>query len=180
MRMRLIIVAGMPGSGKEEFLTVARGMGVPFLRMGDIVREYHASAGPAAEGMTTGQFAGAERDRHGPNIWARRALERMTGEVFLVDGCRSMDEVSAYRELTPDVSIVGIHACPEERYRRLVKRAREDAPRDREEFRARDSREIGWGLAEVMALSDRMIVNDRSLYLFREDAKRLLRRMSWP
>jgi len=54
------------------------------------------------------------------------------------------------------------------------------APRDREEFRARDSREIGWGLAEVMALSDRMIVNDRSLYLFREDAKRLLRRMSWP
>ena len=47
--MRIILVAGMPGAGKEELLTVARGMGLPFVRMGDLVREAYAEAGGDAE-----------------------------------------------------------------------------------------------------------------------------------
>ena len=47
----------MPGSGKEELLNVARGMGLPFLRMGDLVREAHAARGAEADGMTVGQFS---------------------------------------------------------------------------------------------------------------------------
>ena len=38
IHMRILLIAGMPGAGKEELLNVARSMGVPFLRMGDIVR----------------------------------------------------------------------------------------------------------------------------------------------
>lgn len=162
--MRILLIAGMPGAGKEELLGVARSMGVPFLRMGDIVREFHASSGTD---LSVGAYASSQREELGKDIWARRALERMHGDVFLVDGCRSMDEVRAYRGLSDDVLIVGIYAPPSARYERLVKRARDDAPRSIEEFEARDSREMGWGLSDVLALADVMIPNDIDLESFK-------------
>ena len=173
--MKLIVVAGMPGAGKEEFLNVARDMDIPFLRMGDLVRELYPKRGEEDRDLTLGQFANIERERHGYNIWAKRALERMSGNIYLIDGCRSMDEVMAYRSLSDDVNIVAIHAPPRIRYDRLVKRQRDDAPRNVEEFDARDSREMGWGLADVIALSDHLIVNDGSLEKFREEASAYLR-----
>lgn len=173
--MKLIVVAGMPGAGKEEFLNVARDMDIPFLRMGDLVRELYPKRGDEDRDLTLGQFANIERERHGYNIWAKRALERMSGDIYLIDGCRSMDEVMAYRSLSDDVNIVAIHAPPRIRYERLVKRQRDDAPRNVEEFDARDSREMGWGLANVIALSDHLIVNDGSLEKFREGASAYLR-----
>ena len=78
-----------------------------------------------------------------------------------------MDEVRAYRSLGEDIVILGISAPPSARYERLVRRGREDAPRSIDEFDARDSREMGWGLAEVLALADVMIVNDSDLETFR-------------
>ena len=173
--MKLIVVAGMPGAGKEEFLNVARDMDIPFLRMGDLVRELYPKRGDEDRDLTLGQFANIERERHGYNIWAKRALERMSGNIYLIDGCSSMDEVMAYRSLSDDVNIIAIHAPPRIRYDRLVKRQRDDAPRNVEEFDARDSREMGWGLANVIALSDHLIVNDGSLEKFREEASAYLR-----
>ena len=169
--MKVLLVAGMPGAGKEELLTVARSMGLPFLRMGDIVRECHSGSGTS---LTVGAFANAQREELGKDIWARRALERMSGDVFLVDGCRSMDEVRSYRNLSDDVVIVGIYAPPMDRYSRLVARGRDDAPKSMEEFEARDSREIGWGLAEVLALADVIVPNDSDLSTFKIKAAEAL------
>ncbi len=162
--MRILLIAGMPGAGKEELLGVARAMGVPFLRMGDIVREHHASSGTQ---LSVGAYASAQREELGKDIWAKRAIERMHGDVFLVDGCRSLDEVGSYRRLSDDVVIVGIYASPADRYERLVRRGRDDAPRDIAEFESRDAREMGWGLSDVLALSDVMILNDSDLETFR-------------
>ena len=176
--MKLIVVAGMPGAGKEEFLNVAVSMGIPFIRMGDLVREMYPKRGPEDKDLALGQFASIERERHGYNIWAKRALERMDGDIYLIDGCRSMDEVKAYRSLTDDVNIVAIHTPPMMRYARLVKRQRDDAPKNMEEFEARDAREMGWGLAEAIVLSDHLIVNDGSLEEFRKKAEAYLRKLS--
>ncbi len=169
--MKVLLVAGMPGAGKEELLTVARSMGLPFLRMGDIVRECHSESGTS---LAVGAFANAQREELGKDIWAKRALQRMSGDVFLVDGCRSMDEVRSYRNLSDDVVIVGIYAPPKDRYSRLVARGRDDAPKSMEEFEARDSREIGWGLAEVLALADVIVPNDSDLPTFKIKAAEAL------
>lgn len=173
--MKLIVVAGMPGAGKEEFLNAAMGLDIPFIRMGDLVRELYPNRSADDKELTLGQFANIERERHGYNIWAKRALERMDGPIYLIDGCRSMDEVQAYRSLTDDVIIVAIHAPPKVRYDRLVKRQRDDAPKNLDEFNARDAREMGWGLADVIALSDHLIVNDGPLEDFRRAASDYLR-----
>jgi len=175
--MNLIIIAGMPGAGKEELLSVAKGMNIPFIRMGDIVREYHSNRPSEDANLSVGQFAGIERNRRGSNIWAKRALDRMYGNIFLVDGCRSMEEILAYRELSNAVNIIGIHSSPKTRYTRLVKRARDDAPANIDEFNARDNREISWGLAEVIALSDLLIVNEGTLQDFYSDAANVIRKV---
>jgi len=173
--MRIIIVAGMPGAGKEEFLSVADSMGIPSIRMGDVVRDAYSMSPERDTGTGVGDFASAERARFGKNIWAKRTIERLDGRMFLVDGCRSMDEVGSFRELGEDVLVVGIHSPPEQRYERLVKRGRDDAPKSIDEFKKRDSREISWGLAEVIATSDMMIVNASSLDEFHSASDKILR-----
>ena len=176
--MRLIITAGMPGAGKEEFLNAAQGCGFPFIRMGDIVREFYAKRDDSDRDLSTGQFANLERQRHGFDIWAKRAVEKMSGNVFMIDGCRSMDEVRAYKNITDDVTVIGIFASPSTRYERLVARGRDDAPKNIEEFQARDRREMDWGLAETMALADFMVINESSLEDFRKDVSTVMKRFS--
>jgi len=173
--MKIIIVTGMPGAGKEEFLSIAGSMGIPSARMGDAVRESYSNSPDRENGLNVGEFANAERKRFGKNIWAKRTIEKMSGGLFLIDGCRSMDEVRSFRELSDDVLVIGIHSPPKQRYERLVRRGRNDAPKDTAEFNERDSREISWGLAEVIALSDVMIVNDSSLDRFHSAAENVLK-----
>lgn len=175
--MRIIIVTGMPGAGKEELLNVAVGMGMPFIRMGDLVREGYSSSGAASEGLSVGAFASREREKHGMDIWAKRAVERMSGSIFLVDGCRSMDEVRSYKGLSDNVVLVSVHSSPMIRYARLIRRGREDAPRDLSEFDERDKRELSWGLGEAIALSDVMIDNSGTLDEFRVRSGMILERL---
>jgi dephospho-CoA kinase len=169
--MKILLVTGMPGAGKEELLNVARTMDIPFLRMGDIVREFHQTSGAAEQGLSVGQVANGEREKHGKDIWAKRAIERMSGDIFLVDGCRSLDEVNSYKGLSDQVYIIGVHAPRMIRYDRLVRRGREDAPKDIQEFDERDNRELGWGLGNVIALSDILIINNSDLDSFREKVR---------
>ena len=160
--MKIFIITGMPGSGKEELLTVARGMDIPFLRMGDIVRD-HYSKYRSRKGFTIGEYADQIRKKKGKDVWAKEAMEQMSGDIFLVDGCRSMEEVDSFRTLSEDVYIIAIHSSPEARYDRLVKRGREDAPSEWVEFADRDTREMSWGLAELIALADIMLINESTL-----------------
>lgn len=172
--MLILVVTGMPGAGKEEFLSVASSLGISFVRMGDVVREAYRSS-EANSNMSVGEFAGSERDKYGTNIWAERTIEKMHGKIFLVDGCRSMVEIRSFRELSDNVKIIGIHSAPDVRYKRLVKRGRDDAPKNIDEFNERDSREISWGISEVLALSDIMIVNSTTLDDFHSASGKILK-----
>ncbi len=174
--MRLIILAGMPGAGKEEFLQALSGLGVPFLRMGDLVREEYRRRGLEGGDISVGQFAQQERDIHGYGIWATRASARFGGRDHIVDGCRGMEEIRVFRE-AGDLSVVAIHSAPETRYERLQLRGRSDAPANREEFDERDQREMSWGLAELIALADEMLVNDSDLRSFHDSARALMGRL---
>jgi len=161
----------MPACGKEEFLKIARSKGFAVFRMGDVVREEAAKAGIPLKDPDVGEFADAERKKHGFDIWAKRTLPKISGGLCLVDGVRGPMEAAVYRAaLAEGLCVVAIHSSPRTRMGRMMKRKRKDDPTNEEEFRARDARELSWGLGEVIALADYVIVNEWDLSAYKIQA----------
>jgi len=173
--VKVLCVAGMPGCGKEEFLRVASEHGFSIIRMGDVVREEAAKRGIGTSDEAIGGFAHAEREKFGFGIWAERTLPRVRGERVAIDGLRGSMELDVFRKnLGESVQVVAIHAAPKVRFERLRQRQRSDAPTTWDEFRVRDMRELRWGLGDVIATADYMIVNEGELGAFRARAREVM------
>lgn len=157
----------MPGAGKEEFVKVAMKRGFNIVRMGDVVRREAAARGLVMSDKEVGGFASAERERHGPGIWAVRCISLIGDKDTVIDGSRSVHELEVFRrELGSNMRLIAIHASPSLRFERLKRRNRFDAPRTEEEFRQRDEREIGWGIGELISRADIVIENEGTLEEF--------------
>ncbi|HTT15299.1 MAG TPA: AAA family ATPase [Thermoplasmata archaeon] len=172
--MKLIVTVGMPGSGKDELVAVARSMGLATLKMGDLVRDETRRRNLPLNNASLGRVASEERDKHGPGIWAQRALPKLTETKMLVDGCRSDSEVSVFRHNFGDLYVLGIFASPETRYERLTSRGRNDDSADLQAFYDRDRRELKWGIGNAFALADGMLVNEGSIDEFRRAGRAAL------
>ncbi len=169
--MKLIVTVGMPGSGKDELVEVARQMGLATLKMGDLVRDETRRRGLALNNANVARVASEERKKHGGGVWAQRALPKLTETRMLVDGCRSDSEVTVFRHHFGDLFVLGIFASPEHRYDRMIRRGRGDDGVDMQEFYNRDRRELEWGIGNAFALADGMLVNEGTLEEFRRAAR---------
>ena len=177
--MLVIVVTGMPGAGKEGVVARAVEHGFSVYRMGDVVRDFAEENGIPPQEI--GSYASAERERHGRDIWAYRVLNRIEKgvEKIVIDGCRSDFELAVFHMyFGSNLHIVAVHSSPDTRFGRLRKRGREDAPISREEFDERDRRELDWGLGNVIALADHMIVNEGTIEEFWYSIDALLERLS--
>ncbi|OPY33250.1 MAG: hypothetical protein A4E32_00926 [Methanomassiliicoccales archaeon PtaU1.Bin124] len=173
----VMVIAGMPGAGKEEFVSVAMEMGYDVVRMGDVVRAEAAKQGVAATDQGVGGFATSERQKHGYDIWALRAVEHVKNPRTIIDGSRGLMELAVYKQRLKDVVLVAVHSGPKTRYPRLRSRGRYDAPKTWDEFAARDDRELSWGLGSIIAMADVMIVNEGTLEEFKSSCMQFLREM---
>lgn len=172
-------VAGMPGCGKEEILEVAQGLGFRVVRMGDVVREEARRLGLPIQDRAVGGMAHQERVEHGFGIWAERTLPRLTDTPTLIDGLRGKAELDVFRRAFGDrLAILAIHASPRTRHARMLRRRRADDALDAAALQARDVRELAWGLAEVIATADALIVNEGTLTAFRRDSRAALRTLA--
>jgi dephospho-CoA kinase len=186
--VRVIGFTGMPGSGKSEAMEVAKSRGHPVVRMGDLIWEEVERRGLPRDAKHVGEVANAMRDQHGKDVWSRRTVARVREvlaragkphSVVLIDGIRSHEEVETFRrELGTQFVLVAIHTDPEHRFGRMIRRARADDSPNVEVLRARDEREMGWGIARTIALADEMVVNDGTLEQFRARVAALLDRVA--
>lgn len=171
----LIIVTGMPGAGKDEFVKVALSLGYTDVHMGDTVKSYATNSGIPLVDREIGAFATKERRENGMDIWARRTAEKITNpEKTIVDGLRNMEELEYFRSSFPDTMVVAIYTNRDERLRRILIRNRIDDVKSENELEGRDNRELGWGIGRTISLADHMIVNDGTLEEFREKSRKLL------
>ena len=175
--MKLIVTVGMPGSGKDELVEVARSMGLATLKMGDLVRDETRRRGLGLNNANIARIANEEREKHGGGIWAQRALPKLTETRMLVDGCRSDSEVTVFRHNFGDLFVLGIYSSPERRYDRMMKRGRGDDGQDLQEFFDRDRRELKWGIGSAFALADGMLINEGSLDDFRRAGRMALEKI---
>src|SRR6056297_125843 len=179
--MRVVGTVGLPGSGKGELAAVAREAGIPVVTMGDVIREACRDRGrdPSTD---HGEVAKALREENGPAAIAERSLPLVRDAVretdtdtVVVDGLRSMVEVEAFREaFGENFLIVSIEAPFDLRAERLAERGRDSSDSDLEALRARDERELSFGMGEVMDAADVRIDNTDSLEAFRTSVRELL------
>jgi len=162
--MKILVTTGMPGSGKEEFLKCCQARGAKVVRMGDIVREKAKEFGLDHSDSSVGTLANEERRRYGMDIWAKRTIPYVGGDLVVIDGCRGPDEIRAFKHaFGDDLKVIAIHSSSKTRFERLKARARPDSPPTKVEFDQRDRRELEWGLGEAIALADFMVINESTL-----------------
>lgn len=173
MKFKAVLIIGMPGSGKDEFAIVAREMGIEVVNMGDIVREFTAEMNEPIS--RSGEVASLERERNGKDIWAIRTIKKIKSKLVVIEGIRNTEEIDRFRKDLDVGLVVGISSGRETRYNRLLKRGREDDPKNMEEFTARENRELSWGIGNVLATADYYICNDLSIEYFRNKVREFLK-----
>lgn len=174
--LKVICVTGMPAAGKEEFQKVAAEEGYAIVRMGDVVRGEARRRGIPITDAAVGAMAHAEREKHGPAVWAGRTVPFVAAPRVCVDGLRSPAELSTFRgTFGRDLVVYAVVASPHTRWERVQRRARADDATTWDEFCRRDERERGWGLEEVIRAADVAIVNEGTLDAFYAAVRKALR-----
>lgn len=178
--VKVLALTGMPGSGKTIIADVASRLGIPVFSCGDAVREVALEKGLKPTSEVLGRLMFELRKSEGPTAVIRRVILKMRGSSplkgpVLVEGIRSLAEVEEL-EASFKTSVMAVHSSPMTRYKRLRSRGRSDDPKNIEEFRLRDRRELKVGVGEVIALADIMLINEGSLHAFRAEVEDTLRR----
>jgi len=174
--MKVIGVTGLPGSGKSVVSRVAKKVNIPVVRMGDVIREEAKK-----RNQKTGDVAVELREEYGEFIVAERCVEiiknhfnsknrfpkiiapRSKCSIFMIEGIRSQYEIEIFKKNFKEFKVIAVHSTPKTRFKRLKKRMRNDDSREESEFLLRDARELNFGIGNVIATADYMIVNEGPL-----------------
>jgi len=100
---------------------------------------------------------------------------------LVLDGPRRLPEIERFKELGGKV--LHVNADPEERFKRLVERGREDAPRTVEEMLARDEAQLqgdptdknSLNMRAIIGLADEIVLNDYTADFHKEAVNALKR-----
>lgn len=168
--MQVMGISGMPGSGKSIVSEIATEKGAIIVSMGDIVREEAKKRGEGSK-----ETAVNLRKEHGEYIISELTIKKIKNlekegveNPIVVEGIRSHHEVEMFKENFDNFIILSIFANTNLRFERLKKRMREDDSQDYSVFQKRDYNELNFGIGNVIALSDKLIINESDLESFAE------------
>ena len=160
--MRIFIVVGMPGSGKNIARLYAERRNIPYYATGDLVREEVSRRGLAPDAENIGRVSTELRGEDGLGVtrFALAAALRKPEPIVFMEGMRSWPEIQLIRRET-EATVVAFLAPRQVRLQRILSRGRSDD--SAEMFEERDMREISYGAAVPIALADEYLLNAGSL-----------------
>ncbi len=171
----VLVIVGMPGAGKSLASSVMKSQGIPVFVSGDIIRAEARKRRLKFTRKNLGELMLKIRKDEGMGAVAKRLVplvEKESGGLVVYEGARSVEEVDELRRRY-GVVVIAINASPHSRFQRLRRRGRSDKPRSWADFEERDSRELGVGIAKLIASADRTIENEDT----KNDLKRRTRRV---
>jgi dephospho-CoA kinase len=155
---KIIVIIGMPASGKDIARKYAEAEQYPYISTGDIVRaevkKRRLTAN--AENMATLSDELRGKDGLGVTKMALAAALDKEADLIFLEGMRSWPEIELIKNNT-ECFVVAIIAPRAIRLARVRERGREDD--SVEHFTKRDWREINYGLATCIALADDYVLN---------------------
>lgn len=171
--MQVMGISGLPGSGKSLVSEIASEKGAIIVSMGDIIREEAKKRGETSKETATNL-----RKEFGDDIVSELTIKKIknieTDNLVIIEGIRSHHEVEMFKENFDDFLILSIFSNPNIRFERLKKRMREDDTTDYKGFANRDQRELNFGIGNVIALSDKIIVNESDLESYEKEINEFL------
>ncbi len=180
--MKILIIAGMAGSGKTVCSNLAKRMNIFTLTSGDIIRDEIKRRGLQYNEQNDLKIARWFNKRDREKLLAKRLAEKIkehdNPKRIVIEGLRSPDGVNELKRVLKgeDITILAIHSSPSIRYRREKKRPR-FAGKGYRMIKIRDRQEIKHGLAELISMADEIIVNNKSLKEFNITVKDKLIKM---
>jgi dephospho-CoA kinase len=156
--VKIIIIVGMPASGKNIARSYAEARGIPYFATGDLVRKEVQKRGLEPTPENTARTSTDLRGEDGLGV-TRLALEKAVGSgcrLAFMEGMRSWPEIEWIREKA-EAFLVAFIAPKKVRSDRIAARGRSDDSAVM--FDARDTREIAYGSAVPIALADEYILN---------------------
>ena len=178
--MQVIGVTGLPGSGKSIVARVAKNMNITVIRMGDVIRDEAAK-----RNAEIGETAVKLREEYGDYVVAERCVELIKEHSddetsknelkFIIEGIRSPHEVKIFERNFKTFKVIAVHSSPKTRFMRLKKRKRSDDSSNIAEFKRRDDRELKFGIGNVIATSNYMIVNEGPIWKFKNSIRSILK-----
>lgn len=160
--MKLIVVTGMPASGKNVVAQYAGTKQYPHFSTGDFVRAEILKRGCKGDPESSAKISTELRGADGLGV-TRMAIEealRREADIVFLEGVRSWPEVQLIRSKL-DCTLVAVVAPRRIRLNRVRQRGREDD--SVQYFDNRDQREIDYGVAVCIALADAYILNDGTM-----------------
>ena len=190
--MKIIGVTGLPGSGKSVVSRTAKRLNIPIIRMGDVIREEAKK-----RNEKPGDVAVELRKEYGEFVVAERCVERIKNNIetknnsdiytknksrvkvskcsiYMIEGIRSQHEIEIFKKNFKEFVVIAVHSTPITRFKRLKKRMRPDDSREKSDFLLRDQRELNFGIGNVIATADYMVVNEGPLKKIKSIIRRIL------
>jgi len=200
---KVLVLAGLPGSGKSVASDIAKSMNIPVIIMGNVIRRETAERGLEPNSRNIGMVASELREKFGDDvvlqrIWPLISQELKNNNLVLIDGMRSIAERDALVQLMGfEPEILAILASENIRNSRLIQRKRSDdldiesTKENKKNLKQinkeknhviseRDAREKGWGVESLLERANYKIDNEDSMELFRISVKALLERLNNP
>jgi dephospho-CoA kinase len=167
--MLCVVVVGLPGAGKTEFLKVADEKGFACLEWSSILAADLNLQNIDREKLY--EAATCLVKSKGAAYYPKKiykTLNSLSGVGHVVSGARNPREIEHLRDHYSFFKSVWISSNYLTRFMRCVERKRTDKPKSLEEFIRQDILELAHGLAEIANTADDILFNDGDLETYRK------------
>lgn len=200
--MKVFGVTGLPGSGKSIISRIAKKEGIYTISMGDVIREEAEKQNSTTAAVAVNlrkkygnnvvadrcvqKIKNHSRNRQNKKTTVKKMYNTQTNnqtpkkykkikqDIYIIEGLRSPQEVKYFKKHFKNFKTIAIHSNPKSRFNRLKRRKRVDDSTDYKTFKDRDYRELNFGIGNVIAQADYMLINEGPIPIFKKNIRALI------
>jgi len=175
----IIGVTGKVCSGKDTLANFLERRGFKHISLSDILREeLRKQKKPVTRGNLM-KLGNELRKKHGSGVLARKALEKIKEEDYVVSSIGTIGEIKELQK-SEKFKLVFVTAKQKKRFERMRKRKREDDPQTLKEFKEKEKIESTGGKESYREFdkckekADMIITNDKTQKDFKKRIEQML------